>query len=112
MIGKNGSQSEVVSLPEVLEILEKRKKAGELGYEQQLAYDYAKKFSKLDEEKAKKMRKEVEELGISAKGAAKVVEIMPLDLIQLKQLLIIEKKTVEDDVVAKVFAVVESYRGK
>ncbi len=112
MIGKNGSESQVVSLPEVLEILEARKKAGELGYEQQLAYDYAKKFAKLDEGKSKKMRKELEELGLSAKGATKVVDIMPLDITQLKQVLIIEKKTVEDDVVTKALAVVESYRGK
>ena len=39
MIGKSSSNDEVVTLPEVLEILEARKKSGELGYEQQLAYE-------------------------------------------------------------------------
>ncbi len=112
MIGKSSSDAAVVTMPEVLEILEARKKGGELGYEQQLAYDYVKKFTKISEADAKKMRKEIEELELSPKVAAKVVDIMPLDQIQLRQALILEKKTVADDVVVKVMVIVEKYRGK
>ena len=38
--------------------------------------------------------------------------MMPSDIIQLRQVLIIEKKTVEEENVAKLMEVVNKYRGK
>lgn len=112
MIGKGKSDTKMATLPEVLEILEERKKDGELGYEQALTHEYAKKFSKLEAAQARKMLKELLELGLGEKSAIKVIEIMPADLVQLKQVLVIEKKSLEDETVTKVFEVVNSYRGK
>ncbi len=113
MIGKGKSNSRLATMPEVLETLEERKAAGgEQGYEQELSLEYAKKFSKLDVKEAKKMKDELTELGISEKTATKLIEIMPLELIQLRQALIIEKKPVEDETVTKIFEVINKYRGK
>ena len=112
MIGKGKSDTKVATLPEVLKILEQRKKEGETGYEQQLMDEYAKKFSKIDEGDAKKMMKELTDLGLGEKTAAKVIEIMPGDIVMLKQVLIIEKKSIEEETVGKAMEVVNKYRGK
>lgn len=112
MIGKGTSEKRLVSIPEALEILEDRKKEGELGYEQELAYEYAKKLSKIDVKNSVKMRKDLEELGFTEKAAIKIVDIMPLDIMQLKQTLIIERKTFADDLLEKAMEIVEKHRGK
>ncbi|MDE1824791.1 MAG: DNA-directed RNA polymerase subunit F [Candidatus Micrarchaeota archaeon] len=112
MIGKEVTQSRPISLSETLEILEERKKAGELGYEQQIAYDHAKKFTVLSVEKANKLSEELEELGISKKTSTKISEILPVTEVQLRNVLLIEKNPIEDEVVKKAFEAVGKYRGK
>jgi DNA-directed RNA polymerase subunit F len=112
MIGKEAKLERLASIPEVLEVLEARKEGGELGYEQQLAYEYAKKFSKVEGKDARTMGKELEELGLSAKTAVAIVNVMPLEMMQLKQILANEKKEVGEDVAAKAMAVIEQRRGK
>lgn len=46
------------------ELLTKRKKDSELGYEQQNTLDYLEKFTKLTDSESAKLRKELEELNI------------------------------------------------
>ncbi len=104
--------SKQVTIAHVLDILETRKKDGELGYEQQLSYDYAKKFAKLEPKVGAKLVQELESLGISQKGAISIVDTMPAEMIQLKQILANEKKTVEQEVADKAMAIVEKHRGK
>jgi DNA-directed RNA polymerase subunit F len=110
MIGKESSDSKPVSIAKVLEVLEHRKKGGELGYEQQLVYDYAKKFSKLSEAESKKMYKELEELGLRDKTAYKIIEILPVDIAQLKLILVMERRALEEQEIANIMKVVDSYR--
>lgn len=112
MIGKASTDKRVVSLPETLDILEERKKGGELGYEQELAYEHAKKFSAISIEKAKKLKGELTDLGLSEKTAVKVVDVMPINEAQLRNVLIIEKKTVEEEMVKKILELVNQYRNK
>ncbi len=112
MIGKEQVAKRLASLPEALEILEKRKRGGELGYEQQLAYDYAKKFAKLDSGKASKLRKELEALELSEKTTASVLDIMPIDIMQLKQILATDKKILGEGVPEKIMGIIEGYRDK
>ena len=63
MIGKGVSKEKSATLAEVLEILEKQKKMGELEYGQRLTYDYAQKFAKLDAKKARELMGELLKLG-------------------------------------------------
>lgn len=112
MIGKHEKARRLATIPEVSEILEERKKDGDLGYEQQLAYEYAKKFAKVDKEKAEKLKEGIEGLGVSERTAIMIVNTMPVDVMQLKQILSNEKKVVEGDLAEKIFGVVESHRGK
>ena len=89
-------QKEPVTLSEAYEILEKRKKEGsELGYVQKLAYEHASELMALD---------------LTAATAAKIVDIMPINVEQLKQVLIIEKKPIEEERVSEIMKVVEKYR--
>jgi DNA-directed RNA polymerase subunit F len=110
MIGKEHSEPNAVSMPEALSILEERKKEGELGYEQEITYEHVKKFAKLGRSDAEKMAKELSDFGISKKGIAKIIDIMPISVLQLKQVLIIERRNLDEDVIAKIFETIEKYR--
>ena len=110
MIGKEDVSGKPVSTSEALEILEERKKGGELGYEQQLAYDHAKKFATISVDKTKKMRDELSELEISDKTIMKIIDVMPVNEVQLKNTLLIEKRSIEEERVKKIFEVVNKYR--
>jgi DNA-directed RNA polymerase subunit F len=112
MIGKECELKRIAPIAEVLEILEERRKYGEFGYEQQLAYDYAKKFSKLESKQAEKLKEELKGLGISEKSAISIVNIFPAESAQLRQILASEKNTVEESIVNKTMETLESYRGK
>lgn len=112
MIGKEVRGTRLSSLPEVLEILEERKKDGELGYEQQIEYEHAKKFVKLSTNEAEKMSKELVSAGLSERTALKCVEVMPLDINQLKLVLVIDKITLDEESLKKVLGIVNSYRSK
>ncbi|MGC8586937.1 MAG: RNA polymerase Rpb4 family protein [Candidatus Micrarchaeia archaeon] len=110
MIGKQHSEPNAVSMPEALSILEERKKEGELGYEQEITLEHVKKFAKLSKADAEKMSKELLEFGLSKKGAAKIIDVMPISVLQLKQVLIIERRNFEEETIAKIFETIEKYR--
>ena len=112
MAEKDEKVGKIVSLAEALEILEEREKDGEFGYEQTLALDYAKKFSKINTKGADSLRKKLEEIGISHKIAVSITNIMPLDVIQVKQILANEKKEMDPAVADKAFSLVEENRSK
>ena len=93
MIGKGAGKEEQASLNEVLEILEERKKGKELTYEQQLAYDHVKKFASGAKAKEEKLKKALKEAGIGDKAVIKVLDIMPKNIMTLKQILAHENRT-------------------
>lgn len=112
MIGKSETEKRPVTSAEALEILEKRSKDSELGYEQKLAYDHIKKYVAISIGDAKKMVKELMEYGVSEQTAIKIADVMPLDVTQLKHILAKEKKTFEEDEISKMMDIVQSHRGK
>ncbi len=67
-----------LTLEEAKDLLEKRKKDSDLGYEQQNTLDYLEKFAKLTKAQAEKMRKELEGLGIlTDKQVVWLVNVVP-----------------------------------
>ena len=112
MIGKNQSDKKPVTAAAAMEILEERKKDSDLGYEQKLAYEQIKKFSALSAEEAAKMVKELMAYEVSESTAIKIIDIMPIEALQLKHILAREKKTFEEDEVGKMMEIVKSHRGK
>jgi DNA-directed RNA polymerase subunit F len=88
MIGKQTINNKPVTLAEVSEILEDRKKDGELGFEQQATFDYASKFSKLSKKKASEMLEELmKNEKIKPDFAVKIVDILPKNAAQLRLIL-------------------------
>lgn len=105
MIGKEVSDTKPVSIYDVVDILGKGKE-GELTYEQQTALEHAKRLtgSKAHE----KTRKSLEGMGILAEmSVLKLIEIMPKNMMTLKQVLIKEKRTFSAEELQKILDILK-----
>ena len=107
MIGKESKEERLVHLAEVKEILEKREKEREMTYEQQLAYEHAKKHASMSKEKADKLRSALVALGITERTAVKIVDVAPKNILTLKQILTSEQKAMAEDELQKILALVK-----
>lgn len=88
MIGKRINSSEDIPLYKVKEILKEKSKEGELSYEQNLTYEYVKKFARLSSAKSEKLMAELKKIeGMDEKTAIKIVDILPEDEERLKVLI-------------------------
>lgn len=94
-----------VSISETLDLLEERKKVGALSYEQQMSYEYCKKFLKLPYAKAKEVIDKIVEVGIPEEMAINIVEIFPDHKSTLEAIMIRHEKDVD-----KVMSILEDYR--
>jgi DNA-directed RNA polymerase subunit F len=100
----------VVTLAEVKEILDERQKDGELSPEQKLSLEHASKFSRVDSKKAKKLVKELVELGfVSEINAVKIADIMPSNADDVRLIFSKERASVEKKDIEKILSVVEKY---
>jgi DNA-directed RNA polymerase subunit F len=100
----------VVTLAEVKEILDERQKDGELSPEQKLSLEHASKFSRVDSKKAKKLVKELIELGfVSEINAVKIADIMPSNADDVRLIFSKERASVEKKDIEKILSVVEKY---
>ena len=105
MIGKESKLKGVASINEVMSILEERRKRGEWIYEQQRSYEHAEKVSPA-KERSKKVFKELVALDfIDEMTATKITDIMPANLMLLKQVIAGENKSYDEDQVNKIFAI-------
>ncbi|MCL5430402.1 MAG: RNA polymerase Rpb4 family protein [Candidatus Marsarchaeota archaeon] len=107
MIGKDVESEDFVSIHEVKKVLEERKKQKELTYEQQLAYDHAKKFSSLDKSSEDKIIKALAALDVKGKPAIKIVDVLPKNLMTLKQILAHENRNFSDAELEKIMAIIK-----
>jgi DNA-directed RNA polymerase subunit F len=100
----------MVTLAEVKDILSERQNDGELTAEQKLALDHAQKFSRVDSKKAKKLVKELTELGfVSEVNAVKIADILPSTADDVRLVFSKERASVEKKDIEKVLSVVEKY---
>ncbi len=90
--------SKAVTVEYAEEVLSKREKEGELGYEQAQALEHAKKFNK---EQGKKMEKNIETLTkhekITKEIAIKVLDIAPENPATLKTILAKDRIEISDE---------------
>ncbi len=99
-----------LTVEEAKELLEKRRKDAELGYEQQNALDYLEKFAKLSKSEAEKMRKELEALGIlSEKQVVWLVNVAPSKEETVKAILGQEKLELGTEQVKEVLKICKKY---
>lgn len=69
-----------VTLAEVKKILIDKGKDAKLNYEQKLAYDHAKMFSKITLSNALKLKEKLKELELSEELITKIIDILPNEL--------------------------------
>ena len=111
LIGKGISNEKSVSLAEVLEILEKQKKKGELEYGQRLAYDYAQKFAKLEPKKVKELTEELLKLGnIREHQAVMLVDLLPETEEDVQLIFAKERTRLGEEDIKKLLALIKKYR--
>ena len=94
-------KEEIIPDAIALKILEERSKRGELKYEQKNAYEHLKKFVKIDDEKAKKLFKELKEIKkLRDRHIVAIINFLPEDKDELKVILhkdfgVLEKEETE-----------------
>jgi len=100
----------MVTLAEVKEILTEKQSEGELTQEQKLALEHSQKFGRLDPRKAKKLVKELLELGfVSEVNAVKITDVMPSHPDDVRLIFSKERASVEKKDIEKVLSIVEKY---
>ncbi|OEC85930.1 MULTISPECIES: RNA polymerase Rpb4 family protein [Methanobacterium] len=109
MIGKKVIDTDPITISEVKEMLGELSEHYELTYEQNLALDHVTKFSKLDEEAAKKLVEELSEI-IKKTQAIKVADIMPEDLADLRLIFAKERGSFKQEDMEKILEIVNNYR--
>jgi len=109
MIGKKVIDTDPITIAEVKEMLGNLSEHYELTYEQNLTLDHVTKFSKLDEEDAKKLVEELSEL-IKKTQAIKVADVMPEDLADLRLIFAKERGSFKQEDMEKILEIVNKYR--
>ncbi len=96
MIGEKTLGKRPITLAEVKELLTERKKEKDLSYEQDITLKYAKKFSKVNEKQAEKLKEELKGIeGLTDELKVKIIDMLPAkkEILQL----VIPKETVLDE---------------
>ncbi|MFH1447282.1 MAG: RNA polymerase Rpb4 family protein [Candidatus Micrarchaeota archaeon] len=110
MIGKEVKDQRPTTLAGALKIMEERKKAGDLGFEQQTTYDYLKARKLLEEEDALKMIEELSKIEkLTPEIVIKIVDILPRGESQLKVLIAKERHTFNTAEMEEILKLVEKY---
>ncbi len=110
MIGKRQVSARDVPLFEVKEILAERNKEGDLTYEQQQAFDYAKKFAKVTPAKGGKLLSELQAIdGLDDDFITKAIDVLPADLNTAKLILYKGGAVVSDETLKQVVDIVSKY---
>ena len=109
MIGKKVTDTDPITIAEVKEMLEKLSENYELTYEQNLTLDHVTKFSKLEEDSAKKLVEELSEI-IKKTQAIKIADIMPEDMADLRLMFAKERGSYKQEDMEKILEIVDKYR--
>jgi DNA-directed RNA polymerase subunit F len=90
-------KEKLITNAEALSILEKRSKEKELSYEQKNALDHLKKYTPIDEGKAKEMFQKLSELGkLTERQIITIINLMPKDRDDLRVILEKDYKNFSD----------------
>ena len=100
----------MVTLAEVKDILTDRQNDGELTAEQKLALEHVQRFARNDSKKARKLVKELMELGyVSEVNAVKIADVMPTHADDVRLIFSKERASVEKKDIEKILSVVNKY---
>ncbi|MFH0961858.1 MAG: RNA polymerase Rpb4 family protein [archaeon] len=102
-----------VTLAVVKAILSKREKEGELHYEQKLALEYSKKFSRVDEKEAQEIIDALAKLEIprfKERHAVKLIDVLPEDRTGVKAIFSKESISPNNEQTDAILKVLGKYR--
>jgi DNA-directed RNA polymerase subunit F len=99
-----------IAMPEAKEVMSKREKEKELNYEQKVALDHLKTFTKLKESDAKKMIEELSKtLRMSPETVAQIINIMPKTPDEVRLVFAREKFSLKEEELKSILEVVKKY---
>jgi len=99
-----------VTMAEAREIMVDREKKGELGYEQKLALEHLKKFSKLGKEESVKLLEELSSaVRMSPETAVQIATILPKTADEVRLVFARERFSLNEEEVAKILEIVKKY---
>lgn len=99
-----------ISNAEALDVLQKRKKEGELGYEQQLTLDYLEKNAVLSLKEANALVKDLAGLGLlSDELVIELTNVLPSKEDEVQAVLSSEKTSLSDEDMKKVLEVLKKH---
>lgn len=110
MIGKEVIKSEPIPSSKVEEILEDFAENNELNYEQNLTLNHLKRFKRYSAEDAEEIFEKLQdEFGLREKVAAHIVDLVPVDLADMRLIFAKEAtKTTKEDM-EKILEMLEQY---
>jgi|TARA_Y100000310_G_scaffold320843_1_gene377701 DNA-directed RNA polymerase subunit F len=111
MIGKKLISKEPLPLAEVKDLITKRKKEGELSYEQNLTLEYCKKFSKLSSKDTAKLVEELSQMEKLNKGhGISLADVMPETPDEVKLVFAKEHFVLGDEEISAIIETLNKYR--
>lgn len=111
MIGKRLINSEPISLSEAKELIEVRKKVGELSYEQNLTLEYTKKFAKLSSDDARALMNELLQVErLTRNQAVEIIDLSPKNLDEMRLIFTKEHFVMSDEDLQKILGIIDKYR--
>jgi DNA-directed RNA polymerase subunit F len=100
-----------VGVPEAKYVLSKREKEKELTYEQKLASEHLKKFSKISYENSKKFLEELSGvLRMSDETKVQILNILPKNADELRMIFAREKFSLKEEEIKKILEIIKKYR--
>ncbi|MBU3905081.1 MAG: RNA polymerase Rpb4 family protein [Nanoarchaeota archaeon] len=102
---------EPVSMPEAKSIMAKREKVGEMNYEQKLALEHLKCFTRLTPSDAKKMTEEITNIiKMSPETLVQIINILPKNADELRMIFAREKFSLQEEEVKKILEIVAKFK--
>lgn len=108
MIGKENLGEKPLPVTEVKRLLEKRKKEGELTYEQKVSLEYAQEFGKAAQTKVSKAIEDLASQGIDERIAVQIVNVQPKTKEEVKLIFEKVRSRISEDQVKKILDIVAS----
>jgi DNA-directed RNA polymerase subunit F len=103
-------KSQPVTMAEAKDVMVKREKEKELNYEQKVALEHLRKFTKLKSSDAKKFVEELSGiLRMSPETVMQIVNIMPKTPDELRMIFTREKFSLKEDELKKILELIKKY---
>jgi len=99
-----------VSMSEAKELMLKKEKQGELNYEQKLAFEHLKNFTKINQKDAEKLATDIEGiLKMSPETLVQILNIMPKNPNELRMIFAREKFSLKEEEITKILDLIGKY---